>query len=167
MNSKVDIGLPWCRPRSIENSLIGLPFIYTDCLEVDIISLIQRIYLLPNPMISKVYSKNCQFTISNAFSKSNLRISPLECLYCKLYVTSLVIKIQSATYLPFTNAVYSSAISFGSNNLILFARILRIIFIEVFIRLIRRKSDRWMRFVIFGTRAMKEELIPFDNVPFS
>lgn len=136
MKSIGDMGSPCLRPCSILNSLDGLPFMSTEGRAVDKIAWIHVVHFEPNSKWCIVFSRNFQLTVSNAFSKSNLSMRPLVCLFCMLCTTSFAIRIESVICLPLMNADCSSAISPGRRILSLFASILSMIFIVELMRLI-------------------------------
>lgn len=114
-----------CRkPLSIWNSLEGLLLTRTNGRAWEIIVATHSLHFLPKPICCSVCKKKSQFTLSKAFSKSSLIISPFECYFWMLCTTLFIINIEFVACLPFTNDVCSSAIRFGMTVLILLARIL-------------------------------------------
>lgn len=158
MNSNGEIGSPCHNPRFMLNSLDGLPLIRIDCLAEDTIEWTQVIHLFPDPMYWSVSGRNFQFMVSKAFSKSNLRMSPLVCYFCMMWTTSFVISIESTIWRPLIKADWFSAMILGRMVLShLLSSTLRIIFIVVLIRLVGRKSNTSMGLIILGIKVKKDE----------
>lgn len=138
--SNGDNGSPCLRPRLDGNSLVGDPLISQEILVVPSIDLIQEHHLLLNFIASMVLRRNSQLTVSKAFLKSSLRMSPFALLFWMECTTSLTNKMLSEACLPLMNPDCESPIRLPICFANLVARILRRIFSVELMRLIGLKS---------------------------
>lgn len=131
-------GSPCIRSFSMENSFEGLLFMSTDILIVDMI----EIYPRPPLWIEPTYLQHCQYwsynTMSKAFSRSILSITPLHNFSCMVCTISPVSRMQSDMWHPFMKANCYLDISICSVMLSLLDNILSSSFIVQFIKLIGR-----------------------------
>ena len=124
MNKYGDKGSPCRSPLELGKNPAGSPFTNTENLTVDMQLHIHSLHLVPKPIFSITLIKNCQLTLSYAFSISSLQIRPFFPSFFHESITSFAIRDASKIYLPETKAFWSEEITPPITFLILLANTL-------------------------------------------
>ncbi|KAJ0495179.1 hypothetical protein HanIR_Chr12g0605991 [Helianthus annuus] len=157
-NKKGDSGSPCRKPREQSNSLVGDPFTNTDALADCKVAITHPLHLLGNFIWAIIESKKAQFTESYALFISTLKYIPFLLFFFAQLRISLSTNGPSIMFLPAKNADWCSEIKFPRIPLIRFTSTLEIILLTTPIRLIGLKLAGLTGSLIFGMRAINEEV---------